>query len=258
MAIQHKPWSRLETLVAFNAYCKVPLRESRSTHPLIVQYAKLIGRSPGALNMKVGNFARLDPEMQRRGVSGLQHGAASEVEIWKEFSSDPEKIALESEEIIARLIKGQGTGIQDSGDMLSATSGESVVLSKQRVGQSFFRVSVLSAYGKRCCISGIHCTSLLEACHIISWSEAPTLRVNPANSLCLNPFLHKAYDEHLISISPNYKVVISDALLEYTNENDFRQYLASLQDKDIALPSRFCPKKEFLDFHYQQYLHRNH
>lgn len=256
MSAQRKPWSRLETLVAFNAYCKVPLQESRSTHPLIMRYAKLIGRTPSALNMKVGNLARLDPEMQKRGITGLQHGAVLENQIWGEFEADPEKIAYESEAIIASLIGSQGSNMQDQGREYTAVGREKIVLTKQRVGQSFFRASVLGSYGNSCCISGVQNPSLLDACHIISWREAPELRVNPANGLCLNPFLHRAYDEHLISISPCYEVVVSGRLLESTKEESFRQYLLGLQRKVILLPSRFYPKKEFLDHHYQQYLHQ--
>ena len=51
-------WTREETLVAFNVYCKIPFKDSHSTHPMIVEYAKIIGRSPSALNMKMGNLGR--------------------------------------------------------------------------------------------------------------------------------------------------------------------------------------------------------
>ncbi|MFT6203161.1 MAG: putative restriction endonuclease [Spirosomataceae bacterium] len=51
-------WTREETIVAFNVYCNIPFKDSRASHPEIIKYAHIIGRSPSALNMKVGNFGR--------------------------------------------------------------------------------------------------------------------------------------------------------------------------------------------------------
>ena len=61
-------WSREETIIAFNVYCKIPFEKSSKTHPLIVKYANLLGRTPSALNMKIGNIGRLDPELKSRGI----------------------------------------------------------------------------------------------------------------------------------------------------------------------------------------------
>jgi hypothetical protein len=63
-------WTREETIVAFNVYCKVPFKSSSKTNPTIIKYANIIGRSPSALNMKVGNFGRLDPELKKQGAAG--------------------------------------------------------------------------------------------------------------------------------------------------------------------------------------------
>ncbi|MGM9843711.1 MAG: hypothetical protein ACI30S_05750 [Muribaculaceae bacterium] len=53
-------WTREETIIAFNLYCKIPVNRSSKTHPLVVKYARIIGRSPSALNMKICNIGRLD------------------------------------------------------------------------------------------------------------------------------------------------------------------------------------------------------
>lgn len=55
-----KNWSREETIVAFNVYCKVPFNKSSKTNPIIIKYANILGRTPSALNMKIGNFGRLE------------------------------------------------------------------------------------------------------------------------------------------------------------------------------------------------------
>jgi putative restriction endonuclease len=75
-------WTKEETIVAFNVYCKVPFKKSSKSNPTIIKYANIIGRSPSSLNMKVGNFGRLDPELKRQGIVGLSHGSKFEDEVW--------------------------------------------------------------------------------------------------------------------------------------------------------------------------------
>jgi hypothetical protein len=62
-------WTKEETIVAFNVYCKIPFKSSSKNHPIVIQYANVLGRSPSALNMKIGNFGRLDPELKKQGIT---------------------------------------------------------------------------------------------------------------------------------------------------------------------------------------------
>ncbi len=97
-------WTREETIIAFNVYCKIPFKESSKTNPTVIQYAHLLGRSPSALNMKIGNLGRLDPSLKAQGITGLVHGAKIEQEVWDEFYANPDKLAYESECLIAKLL----------------------------------------------------------------------------------------------------------------------------------------------------------
>lgn len=199
-------WTREETIVAFNVYCKIPFRSSSKTHPLVVKYADILGRSSSALNMKVGNIGRLDPNLKEQGISGLTHGAKMEEEVWNEFYGNPELLAFESEKIIARLSNQsveQAAGINT--DDLPQGEERSAVI-RQRVNQSFFRLAVLSSYNYRCCISGISVGELLEACHIVDWAEDEHNRTNPKNGLCMNSFFHKAYEiAYIADYQTSYK-----------------------------------------------------
>lgn len=49
-------WTREETIIAFNVYCKVPFKSSSKTNPTIIKYANIIGRSPSALNSLSLNY----------------------------------------------------------------------------------------------------------------------------------------------------------------------------------------------------------
>lgn len=249
-------WSREETIVAFNVYCKIPFKDSSKTHPMIKKYAQILGRTPSALNMKVGNIGRLDPDLQKQGITGLVHGAKMEEEVWQDFAGNPEHLAFESERIIAEL---QGMSVEenieiDTHDLPQGKEREVIV--RQRVNQSFFRMAVLSAYNNKCCISGVSNSELLEACHIVDWADDVVNRTNPKNGLCMNPFFHKAYDQFFIAISPDLVLNISDELLQNTDDDKFEGYLRSINGKRIALPDKFFPDKEFLQLHHEKFKNR--
>jgi putative restriction endonuclease len=244
-------WTKEETIVAFNVYCKVPFKESSKTHPTIVQYAELLKRSPSALNMKVGNFGRLDPELKKKGIVGLAHGSKVEEEVWNEFNGNWEKLAYESELLIAQFAEKsieQSSAIETE-DLKEGIDRETLV--KKRVNQSFFRAAVLSAYYSKCCITGLAIPDLLIASHIIPWSKNKEHRINPKNGLCLNALHDKAFDKGFITITPDYKVKLSPALLEFANEETVRVFFMGYENRKISLPDKFLPSKEFLDFHYE-------
>jgi len=89
-------WTREETIIAFNVYCKIPFKRSSKINPTVIKYAELIDRTLSALNMKIGNIGRLDPELQKQGIVGLKHGSKLEEEVWEEFNGDWESLAFES------------------------------------------------------------------------------------------------------------------------------------------------------------------
>ncbi len=239
-------WTREETIVAFNVYCKIPFKNSSKNHPTIIKYASIIGRSASALNMKVGNIGRLDPELKKKGIFGLAHGSKVEEDVWDEFNGNWDKLAYESEKIISQY---EGKNLEDEiGENEIWPEGkvkERIV--KARVNQSFFRSSVLSSYNSKCCITGLCLPELLVASHIIPWNKGVE-RTNPRNGLCLNHFHDKAFDKGLITINTNYKIKVSASLRE--NDNKFvTENLFQIDGKEIELPNKFLPKKEFLRYH---------
>ena len=130
---------------------------------------------------------------------------------------------------------------------------EREVIVRQRVNQNFFREAVLTAYLNQCCITGINNTSLLEACHIISWVDDVSNRTNPKNGLCMNPLFHRAYDKFYIAVTPDFNIIISDQMLSVTKDESFFSYLKSIQGRSIFMPEKFSPDKELLAKHYEQY-----
>lgn len=248
-----KNWTREEIIVALNLYCKIPFKDSRATHPLVKQYAELIGRTPAAMNLKIGNLGRLDPTLRARGITGLSNGSKLDEVVWNEFMTNPDYIAFESERIIAEY-KKQEIEISSEIDIDSLPVGdERKVIVRQRVNQKFFRDAVLTSYNYQCCISGISDMSLIEACHISPWSDDIKNRTNPQNGLCLNSFFHKAFDHFLFTIAPDYTIDISEKLLDTTSDGKFKDYLYGINGNPIQLPERFVPDTYLLMQHYEQY-----
>lgn len=251
-----KNWSREETIIAFNAYCKIAFKNSSKQHPLIIHYAQILGRTPSALNMKIGNIGRLDPELKTQGIKGLTHGAKMEQEIWDEFYANPERLVFESERLIAKFSKKNIEEITDI-DITNLPEGkERETIIRQRVNQSFFRSVVMSSYNYRCCISGVGNPQLLEACHIVDWTTEVANRTNPKNGLCLNSFFHKAYDQYLLAITPDFKILLAEELIRKTANSLFKTYLERINGNSITLPDKFKPRKDLLELHYKAFLSR--
>lgn len=243
-------WTREETIVAFNVYCKVPFKSSSKTNPTIIKYANIIGRSPSALNMKVGNFGRLDPELKKQGIVGLAHGSKLEEEIWAEFNGNWEQLAFESEQLIAEFSKRPIEEVSEIEveDIREGLEREAVV--KQRVNQSFFRSTVLSSYYFKCCITGLSIPDFLVASHIIPWSKNTEQRLNPRNGLCLNSIHDKAFDRGFITITPDFRLRVSSVFGDFEKEKAIQDFFMKYENQKINLPDKFLPTKEFLDYHY--------
>lgn len=248
-------WSREETIIAFNVYCKIQFKSSNKNNPTVIKYAKIIGRSPSALNMKIGNLGRLDPELKRKGIVGLSKGSKLEEIIWNEFNGNWEKLAYESELLISKF---QNKSIEevtkiDLKDIEEFPKGlERQRIVKQRVNQSFFRSTILSSYNLKCAITGLSIPDLLIASHIVPWARDEKNRLNPRNGICLNSIHDKAFDRGYITITPEFKVKLSPIFNEYKKDNSIKNLFLQYNNKEIALPDKFLPSKEFLDFHYQK------
>ena len=245
--ISRTNWSREELIVAFNLYCKTPFTKINASRKAIKELAYTLHRSPSAVALKLANFARLDPVLQERNIAGMRHGSKAEAEIWNEFSHDWEELAYQSELILAKFKNESienSTGINKEG--LPAEGRERDVIVKARVNQSFFRQTILASYDNKCCITGISVPELLVAGHIIPWAVDKTNRMNPCNGLCLNALHDMAFDKGLITITIDYHVKISKVLKQQSSpELLFIPY----DNKKIALPQRFTPSKEFIEYH---------
>ncbi len=249
--MKNENWNTEQTIVAFNLYCKIPFNKVSSNHPDVIRIAKIIGRSPNSVKMKIGNFGSFDPELRKKGIVGLAHASKLDEEVWNEFSNNWENLAYESEMLIAKF---SNQNIEDISnievfDLPIGRTREAIV--KIRVNQSFFRSSILSSYNQRCCITGLGIPDLLIASHIIPWAKDAENRLNPRNGLCLNSIHDKAFDKGFITVTPDFKVKTSKYFDDFKKQNVVNDLFLKYENQSIILPDKFLPEKEFLDYHYQ-------
>lgn len=51
-------------------------------HPKVIEIANLIGRTPSAVNMKIGNFGSFDDNLKAQGIVGLSNASKLDKEIF--------------------------------------------------------------------------------------------------------------------------------------------------------------------------------
>jgi len=243
-------WTKEQLKLAFHLYCQLPFGRLHSRNPEIIQLAKLISRTPGAVAMKLVNFASLDPAITSTGRTGLGNAGSLDKEVWAEFHMDWEKLAVECEMFRRNL--DHAAPPEDEADELLVSedySGETRrVITEQRIKQNFFRRAVLSSYRGRCCMSGLSESRLLVASHIVSWSKDKINRLNPSNGLCLSAIHDRAFDKGLITLTDDLKIVVSEEL-KRKDEPFIREVLLPLNGRTIESPERFVPEAEFIAWH---------
>lgn len=254
MPTTSSPWTDDQLKLVFYLYCQLPFGKLHRRNREVIRLAELIGRTPSAVAMKLCNFASLDPAITETGRTGLGNASTRDRKVWADFHADWEGLALEVQRLRASL--GNGGVVEpgldsppDEFEGLSDFSGETRrVFSEQRIKQNFFRRAVLSGYRERCCMSGLTEPRLLVASHIVPWSRDKANRLNPSNGLCLSAIHDRAFDKGLITLSDDYRVILSKELRE-RKEAFVEQIFVPLDGRRIELPERFWPGKEFVSQH---------
>ncbi|MGO1317438.1 MAG: HNH endonuclease [Cellulomonadaceae bacterium] len=129
-----------------------------------------------------------------------------------------------------------------------------VRLAKQRLHQPAFRTRVLVAYETRCAICELKHGSLLDAAHIVpDGHELGVPTVN--NGLALCSIHHRAYDQNMLGISPDYEVRIALDLLEEIDGPMLKHGLQEMNGRRLTLPRRVAdrPSRDHLAWRYQEF-----
>ena len=115
---------------------------------------------------------------------------------------------------------------------------------------SVFKREIPKIYNNTCCISGMKIdstisVSMVDACHIVPFSESYDDTITNGIALC--PNLHRAFDRGLIGIDENYRVVVSSVFKEDETSYSIRVF----ERQQILLPTleKYYPSLENIRWH---------
>lgn len=120
-------------------------------------------------------------------------------------------------------------------------------LVRPRRGQGAFQALVTNAYQRRCAITGESTLPTLEAAHIrpVKFQGLN----NTYNGLLLRADFHKLFDRGLVTVTPEYRVVVSDRIKHewFNGKAYYRLQGAELASLPQATADR--PRAELLQWH---------
>lgn len=245
-------WTREQSMLAFRFYCETPFGKLHSKNKQVILLANLIGRTPSAVARKCTNFASLDPRIVNSGRVGSAHCSKLDRQIWDEFHANWEELVDQCAALENHLRNEKNFIItpddEDQVEYQDFTGEMRTAWTKQRIRQNFFRRSVLSNYGEKCCITGISDKRFLVASHIVAWREDKSNRLNPSNGLCLSSIHDKAFDSHLFSLSDDFRIILSNEL-KNTKDKFLQDIFWGLDGFQISLPDKFTPGQAFITRH---------
>jgi putative restriction endonuclease len=124
----------------------------------------------------------------------------------------------------------------------------SPLLVHPRLGQGAFRVSVTEAYNRACAVTEEHSLPALEAAHIRPFAKEGPHEVR--NGLLLRADLHRLFEQGYVTVTPEYRLEISDRLRD--DYHNGRTYYP-LRGTHISVPKSSIerPTRDFLEWHNQ-------
>jgi len=141
----------------------------------------------------------------------------------------------------------QGHGIVSS----PGARREQFAMVARRLDQVRFRRDVLRVYRSRCAVCSLKERELVEAAHIIGWSEPESVET-VVNGIALCAIHHRAYDRNLMGIDPTGEVHVGKRLLREIDGPMLKEGLQGFHGAQILLPRqeehRPDPKRQEVRF----------
>jgi putative restriction endonuclease len=121
----------------------------------------------------------------------------------------------------------------------------------QKARSQGFRKAIVKIYKHRCALCGIRILTpeghtIIEAAHIIPWSE--TQNDKPQNGMALCRLCHWSFDEGLMGVDTEYNVLISPKVQQ---DGNYSGHMEMLSNRGIIKPKDelFWPSQENLEHH---------
>lgn len=129
------------------------------------------------------------------------------------------------------------------------------VIAQTRLHQQQFRERVIYAYNNQCALCKLRHPELLDAAHIIADRDDMGDPIVP-NGLSLCKIHHAAFDRHIIGITPDYTIKVSQKILDEEDGPMLKYGLQSLNNGHLQLPEKRknYPDKERLELRFELFL----
>jgi putative restriction endonuclease len=124
---------------------------------------------------------------------------------------------------------------------------------RRRLHQPLFRLRVLEAYARRCAVCRLRHPELLDAAHIREDSEGGEPIVPNGVAMCA--IHHRAYDNAVVGIRPDYVVEVRKDVLEEIDGPTLLHALQGLHAERITLPVQESawPRRDLLEERYERF-----
>jgi putative restriction endonuclease len=123
-----------------------------------------------------------------------------------------------------------------------------------RLHQAEFRFRVLSAYKEQCAFCRLRHQQLLDAAHIIPDGEDGGEPIVP-NGLSLCKIHHAAFDNNIVGLNPDYKIIVREDILEEIDGPMLKYGIQEMHEQKILLPGRRdnWPDRERLQIRFNRF-----
>jgi putative restriction endonuclease len=168
---------------------------------------------------------------------------------WPVFIDDPG--ALQFSVSVDDKVVALEQGAEDPETAIRRRYATTVV--RQRIHQQAFRERVVAAYRSQCAMCRLRHAELLDAAHIVPDSAEGEPRVSNGLSLC--KLHHAAFDNFLVSVTPDYSIEVRPSILEEEDGPMLEHGLKGLRGLVIQLPTRTVerPDRDALARHLERF-----
>lgn len=265
----NKKWTDEERYAALKLYFELDFGQFHARNKNVIELAQVLDRTPGSIAMKLGNFASLDPTLDR---GGLKNVSAADRALMARFHNQPARVIDDIERAVDRIEyrslslpsanpeDNVQDGMQDQqiGFDISGRPTSVMRVREVRLNQGFFRRAVLSGYHFQCCVCGLKFVRLLEAAHIKPHHQDETFRLRPDNGLSLCRNHHKAFDEGYWTLGGDFEIELDPRLRKLARHDEaISDLLIAHEGKQIRQPFRYLPLKEAIDWHRENTFAKN-
>ena len=243
--------------MAWLLYMELPAKEIDDQGEHIIKLALALGRTPNSVALKAWNIAAHDERRLAKGKVGMSHGSKYDQEVWEDFAREGDALILRAYDLLSETVRpsvefdsSAETQIETSAEILDYPEGKTrEALVAARVNQSYFRNRLFENYNGRCCVTGLSIGKLLVASHIKPWSvsDSATERLAPDNGLLLNALHDRAFDQGLITLDKDLRIVVSPAVPK--DDDAANRFLWEYEGFPIEEPKAFKPRPEFIEYH---------